>query len=99
LNGDRSGRTGINLAGSTVDRDFLAGTQARSGVAGADNAGQLKLAGDDRRMTRHATPIGYQRCRAAHCRHPVRTCHLGDQDFAVEELALLIGGGEDPYPP
>ena len=55
-------------------------------LAGADDAGDAELAGDDRGVAGHAAGVGDDRRRAAHQRHPVGRGHVGDEDLAVVQL-------------
>jgi hypothetical protein len=98
-NGDGGGGAGVDLAGAPVDGDFLPGVQHGGGVAGADDAGQLQFAGDDRGVAGDAASVGDQRGGASHGWYPVRAGHLSNQDLTVYEVGLLVGGGEDAHSP
>ena len=79
-----------HLTATAVDDDERPGSDGRGGVAGADDAGDAALAGDDGGVTEAATDVGDDPGDALDPHDDLGTGHLGDND-AVGGQSAVVG--------
>ena len=68
-------------------------------IAGADHAGDAKLAGDDGRMGQDAAGVGHHRLDLAKEHYPGRVGHDADHDIPLFDQVELFGARHEPGDP